>query len=409
MFAPYRRLFAPPGTIAFTLAGFFGRLALAMYGVSTVMLVAAQRDSYSLAGAVAGVSLAATLITVPRISRLIDRYGQRKVAVPAAAVSALGSLALVLCAHNDAPVWTLFVTASLSTAPNAGGLVRARWAEIYHDDPKSLHVANSFEQVLDEICFIIGPIVTVALCTSVFPEAGRLVAGALTLGGTLLLVAQRSSEPPVQEPEPTVASPLRNRGLRIVLLTLLLTGTIFGSLEIVTLAYTEHLGHASTAGVVIGLQAVGSAIAGVLFGMVTPRGRMTTRLLVCLFGMGVLMLPLQLAGNLPALCLLMFVAGMANTPTMVTSMTMVQELVPRSQINEAMALAVTSILGGTSLGSAIAGQVVDRVDPVLGYWMAPGAAALALLVVGIGSRRIVTTAVTPSTPDVPKVVSTTEN
>ncbi|MFI1357759.1 MFS transporter [Streptomyces sp. NPDC020898] len=388
MLAPYRRLFSARGSIAFTMAGFFGRLALAMYGVSTVIMVATLRDSYTLAGAVGGVSLAATLITVPRISRLIDQYGQTRVAVPAAAISALGSVALVLCAHNGAPVWTLFVTGSLSTAPNAGGLVRARWAEIYRNDEKSLHVANSFEQVLDEICFILGPIITVALCTGLFPEAGRLAAGALTLGGTLLLVAQKSSEPPVQELDKTAKSPLRNRGLQVVMVTLFLTGTTFGSLEIVSVAYTEELGHASSAGVVIALQAVGSAVAGFLFGLVTPRGHNTTRLLTGLFAMGLLMLPLQFAENLPALCLLMFVAGMANTPTMVTSMTMVQELVPRAQINEGMALAVTSILGGTALGSALAGLVVDRVNPLTGYWMAPGAAALALIVTAAGRRRI---------------------
>lgn len=44
--------------------------------------------------------------------------------------------------------------------------------------------------------------------------------------------------------------------------------------------------------------------------------------------MAALMLPLLLADGLPSLAVLMFVAYMATAPTMITGMTLVQQLVP---------------------------------------------------------------------------------
>jgi MFS-type transporter involved in bile tolerance (Atg22 family) len=96
----------------------------------------ARRHSYALAGLVSGTSLIAAVLIVPRISRLIDRYGQSRAAVPATVFSVVFSVLQVVCVRNGAPEWTLFATAVLSaTAPNAGGMVRARWAELLKDEP----------------------------------------------------------------------------------------------------------------------------------------------------------------------------------------------------------------------------------------------------------------------------------
>ncbi|MDO0912060.1 MFS transporter [Streptomyces sp. DT2A-34] len=388
--SPYRNLFSRKGSFSFTAAGFLARLPLSMYGISTVVMIATVRDSYALAGLVAGTSLLAAVLVVPRISRLIDRHGQSRVAVPATVFSVVFSVLQVACVRYGAPDWTLFATAVLSaTAPNVGGMVRARWAEALKDEPDAMHTANALEQVLDEVGFIAGPILSVALCTTLFPEAGVLGASALTLGGTLLLTAQRRTEPPVHEPDAGQASsPLRNRGLQIMILTFLLTGAIFGSAELVTVAYTEALGHASSSGWALALLALGSAVAGLAFGALTVTVRQTTQFLIGVAAMAALMLPLLLADGLPSLAILMFVAGMATAPTMITGMTLVQQLVPAAQINEGMALAVTGLLGGNALGSAVAGRVVEWQGAETGYWIPCGAAVLALVAVLAGMRTL---------------------
>ncbi|MFD7080724.1 MFS transporter [Streptomyces sp. NPDC059918] len=404
MLAPYRRLFSAKGSVGFTSTGFLARLALSMSGVGTVVMVAAIRDSYALAGAVGGASLATTLLTVPLLGRLVDRYGQSRVAVPAAVWSALMSAALVACLSLDAPTWTLFATSILSaTAPNVGGMARARWTEIYDGDADSMHVANSFEQVLDELCFILGPLLAVALATGVAPEAGRIAPLVLTLVGTILFSAQRSTEPPVQPADPsTTRSPLRNRGLQVMMLVFLFTGSLFGSLEMATVAFTESLGHGSSAGLVLSLQAIGSAVSGMLFGMLTLRGTSTGRFLAGVGGMALLMLPLNLAVGMWSLVPLMFIAGMATSPTMITGMGLVMELIPRSQINEGMTLAVTSLLGGIALGSTVAGWSVERFGADSAYVLPSSAALLALLVGAAGQlwlRREVAAHSTQAQPE----------
>src|SRR3954469_20132246 len=106
--APYRRLFARPGTRAFTAGNLVARLPMGMFGVSSVIMIAGSRGSYALAGAVTATGLVATALAAPWVARLVDRRGQARIALPATLFALLGGLALVLCVHYDAPDWTLF-------------------------------------------------------------------------------------------------------------------------------------------------------------------------------------------------------------------------------------------------------------------------------------------------------------
>ncbi|WP_258177249.1 MFS transporter, partial [Streptomyces solincola] len=195
---PYRRLFDAPGARAATAGSLVARLPAGMVGVSAIIMIAAGYGSYALAGAVTATGLAATALVAPFTARLVDHHGQARVAVPAMALAVLGQLALVLCVYAHAPVWTLFAAyAATATAPNMGGMARARWAHLYRADPAARHTANAFEQAADELCFMLGPVLAGLLCAGLFPQAGTLAAAALMLTGVLLFAARRTTEPPV--------------------------------------------------------------------------------------------------------------------------------------------------------------------------------------------------------------------
>ncbi|MFI6417614.1 MFS transporter [Streptomyces sp. NPDC050842] len=371
---PYLRLFALPGTRAFAAGNLIARLPMGMFGVSAVIMIAGRYDSYALAGSVTATGLAAGALAAPWIARLVDRYGQARVAVPATAYAVLGHLLLLLCVHEKTPAWTLFlVTAATATAPNTGGMSRARWAHLLRGDRDALHTANAFEQATDELCFMLGPVLAALLCSTLFPEAGTLVAAALFLTGVLFFAAQRSTEPPIA-PRTTAGSPLRTRGMVPLLAVFLATGAVFGSMEVVTLAYVDG----PVAGPVLALQAAGSCAAGLLYG----RARRTVRLRTSLAAMAVLMtLPLLAAttGSLLALAGGLLLAGMATAPTMVTGMGLVQRLTPASQLNEGMTLAVTALLAGIAAGSATGGWSADHAPfPAFGFLVPLTAATLAL-------------------------------
>ncbi|MGW0491445.1 MFS transporter [Streptomyces olivaceus] len=380
---PYRRLLATPGARAFTAGNLLARLPAGMFSVSAVVMIAGTRGSYALAGAVTATGLAATALVAPWTARLVDRYGQARAALPATLVAALGSLALLLCVRWNAPAWTLFAAyAATATTPNTGGMARARWAHLLKGDAGALHTANSFEQAMDELCFMVGPVLAAFLCTALFPEAGTLVAVVLLVTGMLLFTAQRSTEPPAR-PRPNAKAPLRTPGIPALLVVCLATGGVFGATEVVTIAFADAQGHRAAAGAVLALQAAGSCAAGLLYGALKPAGPAARRLPWCVAAMTALLtLPLlaaSLSGSLPLLALTLLVAGMATAPTMVTTMTLVQQRTPRDRLNEGMTLAVTGLLGGIACGSAAGGWTVEHVSPAAAYAIPVTAAATALL------------------------------
>ncbi|MEV6026230.1 MFS transporter [Streptomyces sp. NPDC052036] len=381
---PYHRLFTVPGARAFTIGNLIARLPIGMFSVSAVIMIAGARGSYALAGAVTATGLAATAVAGPWVARLIDRHGQARIAVPATAFALLGGLGLLLCVHYDAPGWTLCAAyAATATTPNIGGLSRARWAHLLRDDPDALHTANSFEQAADELCFMLGPVLAVFLCTRLFPAAGTLIGGILLLTGMLVFTAQRATEPPPSRDVPATA-PFRAPGMPPLLLGLLATGVVFGSMEVVTIAFADAHGHKAVAGPVLALQAAGSCAAGLLYGTLRPEGPPERRYLWCLALMAALMsLPLLAArttGSLAALAPALLLAGMATAPTMVTAMTLVQRRTPPGRLNEGMTLAVTALLGGVAGGSATGGWAVEHLSPTTGFTVPSAAAALALLI-----------------------------
>ncbi|GAA4917577.1 MFS transporter [Streptomyces coeruleoprunus] len=384
---PYLRLFSLPGTRAFTVGNFVARIPMGMFTVSAVIMIADSRGSYALAGAVTATGLAATAVVAPFTARLVDRYGQARVALPATLIAALGSLALLLCVHYDAPAWTLFAAyAATATTPNLGGLSRARWSHLYRDDPAAVHTANAFEQAVDELCFMLGPVLAAFLCAALFPEAGTLTGALLLLTGMAVFTAQRATEPPpAPRPAGTRArSPLRTRGMPALLAVFLATGAIFGSMEIVTLAFVDG----PVAGPVMALQAFGSFLAGLVYGSARPAVDVRRRLLVCLAAMTALMaLPLLASrtGSLLVLAGGLLLAGMATAPTMVTGMTLVQRLTPAGQLNEGMTLAVTALLGGISAGAATGGWLVEHAGAGSAYTLPVAAAGLALCLAAAAS------------------------
>ncbi|UQX01382.1 MFS transporter [Streptomyces sp. RerS4] len=374
IWTPYARLFDLPGSRGFTTGNLLARLPMGMFGISAVMMIAAQRGSYALAGAVTATGMAATAVVGPWTARLIDRHGQARIAVPATVIAVLGSLCLVVCVRTHAPAWTLFASyAATATTPNIGGMARARWNHLLPPDAR--HTALSFEQAADELCFMLGPVLAAFLCTTVFPEAGTLAGAVLLLTGMLIFTAHRATQPPATGTPPTRGpSPLRR--LPALLGVLFATGVVFGSMEVTSVAHLAAEGLGAASGPVLALQAAGSCLAGLLYGTLRPRSLTT-----CLCALAVAMaLPWAAAGagSLPLLAAALLLAGIATAPVMVTAMSLVQRATPQGRLNEGMTLAVTAILAGIAAGSATAGQAVDHLGTTTAYALPAAAALLAL-------------------------------
>lgn len=391
LFSPYRVLRVMPSATHFFASAYVARLGMAMIGVSCVVMIAARYDSYALAGLVSLIGLLSMAVGGPLLARAIDRFGQRRIALPAGIVSMACLGALAIEAYAGAPAWTLLVTnVGQLCAPAVGTLVRTRWTHILRDDPAALHIANSFEQVAEESCFVMGPAVGAGIAAWLFPEAGLIIAIVLSAGGLFGLLAHRVSEPPVTRSEEShhILGAFRTPGLLQLAVTLTLTGAVFGGVDVVVLAYAKEQGLAAFGGVLIGFFAAGSLVGGLLYGLVPVNGLVAPRMLLGTLAMFALLLPLAIVPNAIVLVVNGFIAGLAIAPTLITAMTLCPRLVSTSQLNEGMTIVVTGLLIGVGGGSAVAGHVIESSGADRAFLVPIAAAALAFILAVLGRGRL---------------------
>lgn len=383
--SPYRDLLAIPGTRAFVAAAFVGRISISMIGLGVVLLISATTGSYALAGAVAATEAAAMAVAAPQIGRLTDRFGQGRVLLPVAIVHGVALASLMACAELGAPYWALFGSAGVSGAafPTVDAFVRSRWSHLLGGG-RRLETAFSLESVLDEVIFVSGPVTVTVLATQVHRLAGLTAAGILTVTGSVALALQRRTEPPsgARDRRSGGTSAIRSPGFLWLILVFLALGAVFGSMEVSVVAFAEEEGARAAAGVVLGLQALGSLAAGLVYGARHWRAPIDRRFRLGLAGLVAGLAPLPLLPNVPVLAVVMFFGGLAISPTIIPGFGLVDRLVPSHARNEGFAWVTTAIGVGLAIGAPVGGQVVDAGGGRLGF-VVPLAAGVAAAVIGV--------------------------
>lgn len=390
MLAAYRPLFDVPGARRFIAGAALSRIGGAMFGVAIIVMVSTRRDSYALAGAVSAVGVVVLAVASPVIGGLIDRWGQRQAAMPFIVLSALLGLSLATSSVVEAPAWTLFVLYGLASfIPELGPMSRARWVHIFEGDDEMLHTAMSFEQVLEEFSFVLGPVLAVAVSTTLLPEAGLILAVTVFTLGALIFLTARATEPPVvphAERPPGLA--IHNPGVVVIAVAGLMIGVIFGAHEVLAVAVSDAAGHKSFSAVILGTFAFASGVASLWFGTRTFRWSLTRRLLLFSVGMFVLQSPALVVTNLWGLAVVLFGTGLTSAPVIITALTLVQRLVPRAQLTEGMAVVITGPLVGISLGTALSGWAVDRLGAHPAYVVPVLAGLFAAVIIAAHRGRL---------------------
>ncbi|MFP3369012.1 MFS transporter [Pseudomonas sp. SIMBA_068] len=383
MFTTYRALFQAKGAKGFVLAGLLARIPLPMTGIGIITLLSQIRGSYGLAGAVAATFVLTYALLSPQVSRLVDRFGQRRVLPAAAGLSVLGILLLLACSYWQTADWALFAGAALAGCmPSMSAMVRARWTAIYRGKPQ-LQTAFSLETVLDEVTFIAGPPISVGLSVAVVPQAGPLAAAVLLAIGALALAVQVSTEPPVRadaDMEQGSVSIFSLADVRLLTLLMVAMGVIVGTVDIVSVAFAELMGMPAAASLVLSCYAIGSCVAGLVFGALKLDTPLRKLLLVGGLATAATTLPLLLAGNIIGLAAAVLVAGLFFAPTMIVAMSLVERIVPHNKLTEGMTWLLAGLNVGVAGGAAASGQVVDVLGAKAGFNVALGAGVAVLLV-----------------------------
>jgi MFS family permease len=384
-------------------------MQMSMYGLGTVLLVAAGTGHYGIAGAVASAGSVGTAFCAPQLARLSDRHGQRAVLRPLAVAFGVSTALLVVTAQLRAPAWVLFVpaTAAGATMPSLGSMVRTRWNVLLAGSPR-LHTAFSFESVADEVVFVLGPAAVTVLATEVHPAAGVVIAAALCVAGTLWFTAQRATEPPAVRPPPPVSragapgraggagrtgAPGRAGGLAAPALVVLVPlywflGSMFVAVDLSTVAFAQHSGHKPLAGFVLGVYALGSATGGLWYGSRHWRGPAERRFaltLVCTVA-GVATFWAQ--PNLLTLTLAIYFCGLTIAPTLIGGYSLVQAQARPGRGTEALTWLSTGVGVGVAAGSSSVGFIIDAHGARWGYVFAACCGGACVLTCLLGLRRL---------------------
>lgn len=389
MLTPYRDLLTTPGGLRFSSAAFVARLPIAMFGLGIVLLVVAETGRYGRAGALSATFALVNAAAAPVVSRLVDRFGQRRVLTPAVPAHCVAVAVFVVLASTGAADWAqlLAVVVAAVLGPSIGSLVRARWGFVLGADPR-LGTAYAFESVLDELIFVLGPLLVTVLATVVAPQAGLVAAAALVLAGTTALLAHRASEPPPSEHADGHPSALRSAGLPVLMGVMVFVGGVFGGVEISTVAFADEAGHRALAGPLLACYAGGSMLSGLVFGAIPPDLPRRRTLLLGAAVMTATVSLLPFVGRTAVLAALLVLCGVGIAPTLISGFSLVERIVPSAAVTEGLTWATTGLVIGFSAATWLAGQLVDVLSVPWAFSVATASGLLALGAGAMAYRRL---------------------
>ena len=391
---PYAEIFEIPGAWRFSVAGVIGRMPMSMFGLGTVLLISAVTGKYGVAGTVSAVGSLGYAFSSPRIARLVDARGQRRVLLPLLAVFTVTTALLITAVQLRLPTWAFFIPGAIAgaTMPSLGAMVRARWSVLLAGSPR-LHAAFSFESVADELCFIVGPAAVTLLATEVYPSSGVGVAALLCLLGTLWFAAQRGTEPVVIQPERAKGDPRRRRGaaapgLVVLAPVYVLLGAMFVSIDLSTVAFAQHFGHKPLAGFILGTYALGSGTGGLWYGSRQWRTPVEKRfaLTLTLTVLGVATFWAQ--PNLITLTGGIYLCGLTIAPTLIAGFSLLEAQAKPGRRTEAMSWLSSGISVGVAAGASVVGFIIDAHGPRLGYVFGAACGAASAVTCLAGLRRL---------------------
>jgi len=405
-----------------------------MVNVGIVLMISALYGSYGWAGFLAAANGLAWAVGNAILSRLVDRHGQRAIMVPAVIVTSAGMAAFILAGVVHAPIWVLFIPCVISgaTGGSASAMVRARWNHALGND-NQLNAAFALESTLDEITYMIGPMVATLLATTIHPAAGLIAPVLLGLGGGLWFYqGLQASQPPAHKlgdwgspkaapvvdaptpgrvSAPIIQSPItleRDRfvlafgGMVPVVAVTALFGCTFGAIDIAVVAATTEFGARGMAGVVLAALSLGSALAGLAYGAHAWRIPLARRFVIGVLAYAALTALFLLVHSVGVLVAFGLFCGMAVAPSLTNANTLVASLVPRHRLTEGLAWIGTSIGIGASLGSSVAGRLIDDYGYVAGFLTAAIGATSAFLIAMLGVRALSHAVIRRATPNVPQ-------
>lgn len=365
-----------------------GRLPNATAAIAIVLFVRAEGGTYTLAGALAAVYGVANAVGQPVLGRIVDLRGQPRVQLPAAVLSALAMTVFAFSGIGSLPLaYAAVAGAGLFTPPLEGGL-RALWPSVLRREDQ-VHTAYAMDAVAQEVMFTVGPLL-VTLCVSLWSaQAALLVLNVVGVLGALSVVVSAPSRAWRSAPRDAHwLGALRSPGLLALLAAFLFIGMALGSITVASVPYADDHGGDAVYGWLMAALGFGALVGGAVYGARQWAGEPARRLRVLVALLVVCYLPLMLMPDAVPMVALTALAGVFLAPAIACAFVLVDRHAPRGTVTEAFSWLVTTFTVGHSVGTGVAGPVVEAGGALWGFAV-PGVAGGVSLLVLTATGRVV--------------------
>jgi MFS family permease len=384
----YLDVLRTPGVGRLALFTFIGRFPFAIVGLSLILLMRHEAYGYGDIGVVSAGEGLAIAATGALLGRLADRRGRSRVILVCGIATAVALTALTAAILAAAPVGLLV---ALSTAyggaiPPISASMRSLWRVLVPED--RVESAYAFDTVQLELVFIIGPLIAAGLATALSPAVGMfLCAGLYLVAATGFATAPLVRSAALEADAPrTRAGALGSAGMRTLVALALLAAVSFGAIDIALPAFSEQEGSRAAAGPLLTAWALGSVVGGLWYGS-RPWRIPAEQRLIALSGLLALgSAPIVFAWSIPAMGVLLVLAGLAIAPLGTTQYALVEKLAPPGTSTEAYSWLIVATAVGFSLGATGAGVLAEQTDVA---WALAGAvlASAAGFLIALFRRR----------------------
>lgn len=425
VFGGYAELLRIPHTARYAIGAVIACMPFPMVGMTITISVQHYYGNYSLAGALTAVQAISLAVASPILGKLVDKFGQRQVSIPTICVWMVAAFSLVTAITSHAPEWVLFcIVPFMAAIPPWGAMNRSRWTHLLKGQPEKTNRALSLCGVFDECMWVIGnPLAsTLAVISGVLSFT---FTGVCVLVGALMFLTELTTEPKSQtqlareagmtraeyrahvaaqaaalrgkdeDEQKAAKGSIISAGLIAVCVTWFSIGAFQSATSISIIAFATEQNMKQYTGFVFACFSFSSLVGALVYGAKNWRIPLWKRFYFCLAVVNIGIGSFLFAKHLWVIMLIYLLIGVCQAPTWVNGNQLMLHLVPPTRFTEGMAWmgAMNSI--GSSAGSAIAGQFIDRFGAHGGFMVVTVLALASLAIAFVGFKQIKESTETP--------------
>ena len=384
-FNKYVEFVRQPDVGRLLLAALLSRMPIGMLGFSMLMFLRECLGDFTQAGTAVGIDFVATAIGAPVVGRIVDRHGPRRVSYVTGTVMPLALVGVLVAAKMGLPFTVIAIFAAITGAFSTPvtTLTRAMWRHRF-DREEDRRTAFALDAVTIEINFTLGPAIVAALLATL----GATFAFGASIAVVVFSFIVFMSSPALryfkkgEGGERHLLGPLTDVRLWLIFAATFGLTVSLGLLEVGYPAYGVALASPALGGILLGINSIGSAIGGAIYGGLHFR-MPVERQFACAMGLMAIWLVLHaFATTFVAFATVAFLAGALIAPSIASQSVLVSRLAPVRYATEAFTWSSTFIISGIGAGIAFGGFLAETAGlrPV---FVASGAVAASMALVAL--------------------------